>query len=186
MPYTPTAPFLIKFNMGGSAELKRQLQNMFGTIAKNARAAIYVEAERIMALSKSNFVPIDEGPLMNSGRVEMPTQNLKEISVVLHYGAGLPRFYAEAVHEHPSEHTPPSWQGKDVKFKPPGRGPKYLELPMRQQFKGMSGRIKKAVFNWGPGAGAGVHVRHTGGPAIGQAPGSGAGVGSGSAGGSEA
>jgi hypothetical protein len=45
-------------------------------------------------------------------------------------GASAP--YALAVHENPSAHDPPTWKGKTITFGPPGRGPKFLEKPLRK------------------------------------------------------
>jgi hypothetical protein len=166
--YTPTAPILIEFNLGGSREMKAALAALDGEIRQRAAAALRLEADQIIRNAKDKYVPVDLGNLKNSGRVEAPASKGKEISVAMHFGLGIPRPYAEAIHEYPTAHQPPSWVGKDVHFKPAGTGAKYLERPMKEQFKGMSIRLKKAIFSTVrlPG----VHLRHSGGGAIGQAP----------------
>ena len=55
--------------------------------------------------------------------------------------------YAQAVHEHPSSSSPPSWKGKIIKFRGGRqRGVKYLERPMRFHSIGMAGRIARGVL----------------------------------------
>lgn len=91
--------------------------------------ALYRQAQLIMADSKEHYVPVDLGPLQSSGKVHPPTYFGRTVSVELSYGDAAAA-YALAIHEHPSKHSPPSWQGVSVKFSPSGTGPKYLEKPL--------------------------------------------------------
>jgi hypothetical protein len=107
------------------------------------------EAESILAESQQ-LVPRDVGDLARSGRVEKPGGRVSAGGV----GRGLlPRdargrfteggwqvvygrdgsdveAYVEAVHEHPSKHDPPTWQGKTVHFTT--GGPQFLSTPYRK------------------------------------------------------
>jgi len=94
-------------------------------------AALYRRAEVVMADSKANYVPVDLGPLKNSGKVFPPERSGRRISVALAFGDAASA-YALAVHEHPSDYSPPSWMKNPgaVTFSPSGHGPKYLEKPL--------------------------------------------------------
>lgn len=91
--------------------------------------ALYRRAQKIMSDSKEHYVPVDLGPLKSSGHVHPPEYLGRTVTVALTYGDASIA-YALAVHEHPSKHDPPSWQGVNVKFSPSGTGPKYLERPL--------------------------------------------------------
>lgn len=112
------------------------LETIFG---EAIRSSLRIEAEMVMTDSKENYVPVDLGTLRSSGFVEPVEYDGGKFSVKLVYG-GAAAPYALAVHEHPSEHSPPSWSG-NVHFSPPGRGPKYLERPMLVAISGMERRI---------------------------------------------
>ena len=92
--------------------------------------------------SKQNYVPVAAeggGTLQGSGHVEPPVVEGTQVSVRLAYG-GPASDYAEAVHEHLSEHSPYSWQvaeflGHGVHFTQ--GGPKYLERPFLVGIKGL-------------------------------------------------
>lgn len=111
---------------GISQNLER-LANKFGTTVIGA--ALYRRGQAIMADSKENYVPVDLGPLKASGKVHRPQYAGRRVTVELSYGDAAAA-YALAVHEHPSKHSPPSWQGVQVQFSPSGTGPKYLEKPL--------------------------------------------------------
>lgn len=108
-----------------------------------------------MARSKSEFVPVDLGTLRASGTVKPVKRSGTNYSVTLYYG-GPSAPYALAVHEHPSEHSPPSWRGKGVEdilavrtripWSLDGRGPKYLERPLLQAMDGMAERLGARIL----------------------------------------
>lgn len=132
--------------MKGVDEMARALERARDSVRGQLAAALYQEAERVMADSKDNYVPVDFGVLRSSGRVDPPTWDGDTVTVVISYG-GAAIAYALAVHEHLSKHSPYSWQvAKRVTFHPAGHGPKYLEKPLNKHSKGMLGRIKKQVF----------------------------------------
>jgi hypothetical protein len=64
-----------------------------------AAAALFEEGEAIMAVSRDQFVPVDEGTLKGSGHVELPAHKGDEITVTLGYG-GPAEAYAIVQHEH--------------------------------------------------------------------------------------
>lgn len=116
---------------GLTATLAR-IEREVGTLQQDAAGALFRRGEVIMADSKEHYVPTDKAALKNSGHVSLPEIGRTEISVTLSYGAAASE-YALAVHEHLSEHSPPSWQtaereGRPVQFTT--GGPKYLEKPV--------------------------------------------------------
>lgn len=107
----------------------------------------------IMTPSKRTYVPIDKGPLRDSGYVDLPSRKGTMIIVDMFYG-GASAPYALAIHEHPSQFDPPSWQGAtgggrsgafsgEVRFIT--GGPKYLELPMMAKVPTMARDLAKAI-----------------------------------------
>lgn len=117
-------------------------------IAKDTRTdtakAIRYEVEKIGTNADRNYVPVDQGILRGSKYIEGPTIEGNNIEVKIGYG-GAASAYAAAVHETPSEHDPPSWEGVNVEFKPRGRGRKYLELPLNEAMPGMGDRIAERI-----------------------------------------
>jgi len=105
----------------------RRIATKFGTTVIGA--ALYRQAQKIMADSKEHYVPVDLGALKSSGKVGRPVYEGRKVYVELSYGDAASA-YALAVHEHPSKYSPPSWQGTVVQFSPSGTGPKYLERPL--------------------------------------------------------
>jgi hypothetical protein len=105
------------------------------------------EAQTILSDSQQ-LVPRDVGDLARSGEVKRSggrvsagvergllgrtaTGQFTGAGYTVAYGKdGDASAYALAVHETPSKHDPPTWQGKRVQFKT-GQS-KYLELPYRQ------------------------------------------------------
>lgn len=109
--------------------------------------AIYLEGQTIMTRSKREFVPVDLGTLRGSGHVEQPEYSGHKAEVTLGYG-GPAAAYALAVHEHPSVHSPPSWQGKtaeQINWNVAGSGPKYLETPVVEANIGLGQRLARRI-----------------------------------------
>lgn len=150
-----------RLTAAGLEQMKRRLLNRAILDPQLAERALYRFGEHVMARSKNEFVPVDDGPLRASGRVTIDTRG-KEIAVVLSYGDNATP-YARAIHEHLSGSSPRSWRiaasrggsrtdepmrrssktGRilsgggtvtaGVMFHPAGRGPKYLERPLREE-----------------------------------------------------
>ena len=109
-----------------------------------AKTAIEAEMQIVANTSKFSFVPVDKGKLSKSIKVRKAKVRAKDISVaIVAGGQGIP--YAVAVHEHLSPSSPPSWRGVTVRFNPSGRGPKFLEKPLRMAAGGMGKRIATRI-----------------------------------------
>lgn len=131
-----------EFTFKGIPELKRNLRKAQVNFATAMERALYKVAQDIMRESKKNYVPVDLGVLRASGFVDKPKRRGKELSVRLSYG-GAAKAYALAVHEHPSRHSPPTWQNArhGVRFQPAGHGPKYLEMPVKKMGQQLPSRM---------------------------------------------
>lgn len=66
----------------------------------------------------------------------------KGFQVRMSYG-GAASAYAEAIHEHESPSSPPSWRGKSVNFQQ--GGVKYLEKPLKKRANGMLARYRAFI-----------------------------------------
>ncbi|MDP3717097.1 MAG: hypothetical protein Q8T13_04925 [Acidobacteriota bacterium] len=98
------------------------------SVALNAAGgSLYREGEDVMTESKE-LVPVDMGPLRDSGHVELPMFEPGEVSVTLGYG-GAAQDYAVAQHEDQSLNHP---NGGEAKF---------LETPLLRRADGMAERI---------------------------------------------
>lgn len=135
------------FKVTGTKRMKDKIRKIMDSTPNKLEAALRVEAELIMTSSKRDFVPVDLGTLRSSGFVNDVTRSgpdNRDLSITLGYG-GAAEAYAIAVHEHPSASSPSTWEGKEIKFNPEGRGPKYLEKPLMQAIDGMTQRIADRV-----------------------------------------
>lgn len=93
-------------------------------------AALYVEAEKIMAVSKER-VPVDTGVLRASGHVELPHVSGTGVEVDFGYGGAAER-YAWIQHER-------------MDYQHSHGGPKYLEGPCLEAVSGMEVRVAARV-----------------------------------------
>ena len=144
----------ISFKITGHKRLEANLRAIVARMPLQAAAALLAEAEEIMTVSKRDHVPVapDGGTLRASGHVNTPEFDRGGISVTLGYG-GPAAAYAEAIHEHPSGASPPSWGGTSKRsggsagvvldFHLGGDRTKYLERPLLIAGKGMAARIAK-------------------------------------------
>ena len=116
-------------------------------VEQGLRIGLFTEAEKIMGESKK-LVPVITTALKNSGFVELPKDIPGGISVSLGYGGPAVK-YALRVHENPRS-------GKTGGASPTGQQYKrwsrvgqwkYLEVPFRQNQKGMRGRILSVIRN---------------------------------------
>ncbi len=138
-------PVVASFEIHGIADMVNRLRMLSHNLPGRAAAALYSEAEAIMTRAKDEFVPVDLGTLRASGMVDPPVIEGATISVRLSFG-GAAAAYALAVHEYPSGHNPPSWdKAAEVTFHPEGRGPKYLEIPLREAAEDMAGRLAQKL-----------------------------------------
>lgn len=109
-------------------------------------AALYKEAQIEMTEAKRRC-PVSKGggTLRASGMVHEPQRFGKTVFVVLSFG-GAAIDYAVAVHEHLSEHSPPSWvaaeaNGDGIHWTSAGTGPKFLESVLNESRSNMASRI---------------------------------------------
>lgn len=134
----------MNFKLTGQDEMRRRLETIAKKVPDRIAEALNVEAEKISTDSARNYVPVREGVLRASRYVRNPEIKGREISVEIGYG-GAASAYAIAIHEHPSRYDPPSWEGVTVGFSPRGRGPKYLERPLKEAVKGMAERLAAVI-----------------------------------------
>jgi len=140
----------------GEAEMRRKMTALARSVPLKAAAALRIEAEVIKTKAIQVYVPKNLGTLAGSIRVRDVEIHGVSIQVKITAGdASAP--YALAVHEHPSDASPPSWRGlpiesiHSVREHTPWslgtgqRGPKYIERPLNEAIPGMSGRIAAAV-----------------------------------------
>lgn len=138
---------MLTANMKGVREMTNALKKIILEYPDRVAAAIYMEAQLIMTESKTRCpVAKDGGTLRASGNVDEPVRVGRNISVQMGYG-GAAESYAIAVHEHPSDYSPPSWvtHPNDIDWTTPGTGPKFLEGPINEAEKYLLGRISDRI-----------------------------------------
>lgn len=128
----------------GHKEMMKRLKTLQKKFPDQIEVALRLEGERVMKDSKTNYVPVAEGVLRSTGYVGDPVRKGDDVSVSLTYG-GAAAPYATALHEHPSESSPPTWEGKALVFTKEGTGPKYLEIPLKNAIPGMADRMAKTL-----------------------------------------
>ncbi len=122
------------FSFEGRAKVAANIREFQSKFTRaQARSLKRIAEEKILAPALE-LVPIAEGDLYDSGRVEVSPKGRSV--TVLFGGPGIPQ--AVPVHEHPSEASPPSWQaaeaaGRPVQFHRPGSGPKFLQRPWMEE-----------------------------------------------------
>jgi hypothetical protein len=134
---------MASLNRGVSA-MKQRLMSVADNLSSDLLSALKEEANVIVQTAKSNHVPVDWGTLRDSIRSTDPVREGDELSISI-FAGGPDIPYAVAVHEHPSESSPPSWRGTTVTFHPPGRGPKYLERPLLDAAPTLAQRIARRI-----------------------------------------
>jgi hypothetical protein len=132
------------FKVRGAATMARKIRGISKSHPDKVLKALYLEAELVITDAKRNYVPVDLGTLRNSGYVAPPEREGSKISVRFGFG-GAASAYAITVHETPSKYDPLSWKGKAIQFHRKGRGPKYLEKPLKEALKGMAQRIADRI-----------------------------------------
>ena len=145
---------MVDFTLRGIANLERRIKEIDRSTRENLSQAALKEAEAIAERSRTEFVPIDKGDLaatikVISGQVSQGRNDLGQYTegsaIEVRVIAGdetTPQ--ALAIHEHPSPHSPPSWEGVQVKFN--HGGPKYLELPLNESIGGMAERMGNKIL----------------------------------------
>lgn len=126
-------------NVTGLDALDKVLEQFGQKAVVEAGNLLYMRGETIALDSKQNYVPVDQSTLQGTIHVEPPVIEGTQASVRVAAG-GPAADYAEAIHEHLSEHSPPSWKaaeasGRGVHFTQ--GGPKYLERPFLEGIKNL-------------------------------------------------
>lgn len=117
--------------MRGVEEMISTLKRIQAKFPDKVGAALYEIAQRILTEAKRRCpVDSDGGTLRASGTVSKPIRVGKSISVTISFGGGA-MAYAIAVHEHISEHDPPSWRvmvenGNTIQWTSSGTGDHFL------------------------------------------------------------
>lgn len=132
------------FYLDGVSDAIKRVNAIADKLRTDTAKAVRYEVEKIGTKADRDHIPVDLGTLRASKTIEGPTIDGDNIEVVIGYG-GAASAYAAAVHETPSEHDPPSWEGVTVEFHPRGRGRKYLEIPLTEAMPGMPDRIAERI-----------------------------------------
>ena len=132
----------VSFKLTGVERMLAALARIEAQMIDDVLIALREEAEDVMRRSITEFIPIDESTLKDSGFVNDVVRRGNDLSVTMGFGQDASA-HALATHETPSQYDPRSWKGKTVKFKRGGR--KYLERPLMEATQGMGGRIANKV-----------------------------------------
>ena len=143
---------MLQFQLVGAVQMQRAITSELAGIRNRLAQALRIEAERIKTKSVRSYVPTDKAALKSSAFVTPAEDHGSEVVCAIYFG-GPAAPYAEAVHEHPSAHSPRSWTGKSVgeilsvRGRQPwsltGRGPKYLERALREAELGFVDRLAR-------------------------------------------
>jgi hypothetical protein len=120
--------FKIDVQVTGAAEIEAFLNQFPKEALVAAGGALYRRAEHVMSRSKTEFVPVRDGILRDSGYVQPPTLDGGEVAVELGYG-GAAKAYALKQHEDLSLNHPNGGQAK------------YLERPLLEEAPSMIATI---------------------------------------------
>lgn len=135
---------IMPFYLDGVSDAIKRVNAIAKELRKDTAKAVRYEVEKIGTKADREHVPVDTGTLRASKYIDGPTIEGDSIEVTIGYG-GAASAYAAAVHENPSQHDPPSWEGVAVQFHPRGRGRKFLQIPLNEAMSGMSDRIAERI-----------------------------------------
>ena len=128
--------------------LKAALSKIDTDLVKTTMGAFLAEAELMKEDSMENCPTApDGGVLRASHEILGPVKEGNEFKLWIQVGAAADD-YAQAVHEHLSGFSPPSWQkaessGEGVQFNV--GGPKFLENAVRKALPGLDERVASRV-----------------------------------------
>lgn len=147
---------MASFTLTGIESLKTKLIQLTNQMKQNAAQSALDEAKDIRDLARE-YCPEDTGKLKDSIQIVESTgtgvgqgrnqqgQFTSDAVITVTVKAGGPDIpHALAVHEHPSQHDPPSWDGVNVHFTK--GGPKFLERAMKDVSSGMVQRMGNRVL----------------------------------------
>jgi hypothetical protein len=140
------------FELQGVAKIEARIKEIDRNIRSKMDKKALGVAEKTRAKAKE-YCPMDEGTLEDS--IEVVKANVEQsrdsggrftsgASVSYAVIAGNENTpHALAVHENPSQHDPPTWEGVDVKFKK--GGPKFLERAAREHEREFYDEMENAL-----------------------------------------
>ena len=129
----------------GVKPMQRKMREARARVERDALLALTTEAKTVMRKANS-LTPKKEGDLRASAETDRARREGRMLLVTMGFGrSGPSAAYALAIHEHPSQHSPPSWGSKPIKFTTRGTGHKYLERPLRESEAGMNDRIAARI-----------------------------------------
>jgi hypothetical protein len=126
--------------------LKKAVEKLGYTLFQATLDAFMDEAELIKEDSMLHCpVAPDGGTLRGSHEIVGPVKEGDEFLIWVQVG-GPSDDYAQAVHEHLSQYSPPSWkkaeeEGRGIHWNATGTGPKFLENAARARLDGMQERV---------------------------------------------
>lgn len=132
------------FYLDGVSDAIKRVNAIAKDLRRDTAKAVRYEVEKIGTDVDRNRIPVDQDVARASKVIEGPTIEGDKIEVVIGYG-GAAQAYILALHENPSTHDPPSWEGVNVEFKPKGRGRKFLESGLNEAMPGTSDRIAERI-----------------------------------------
>jgi len=115
----------------GTIKTSQQMKSYLKQVEQITARHLYQEGEGVMADSKTNYVPVDEGTLKTSGHVQLPKVGNGKIEVVLGYG-GAAKAYALTQHENMTFHHTVGQA-------------KYLSIPFKKALSGLKDRLVIAL-----------------------------------------
>lgn len=119
------------FEFRGNRKLQSAINRWGDQLKDRVPGALFEEGERIMTISKQNFVPVKDGVLRASGRTHPAVRKGKNVEVVLSFG-GTAVTYALEQHE-------------NLDFSHTVGEAKYLERPLNAAIPGMINRLAKRL-----------------------------------------
>ncbi len=132
----------VEVKLTGQKALSRNLLRLAREFPKDVRRSLNFRSEIIMTTSKRDYVPVDKGPLMNSGHVVMDDIKLK---ATLGFGgpAGIgnvgktnSEYVGYAITQH-----------EDTELNHPGKGEaEYLKKPLRAALRTLAKDIASDVM----------------------------------------
>lgn len=145
---------MAKTVISGHKQLRERLKRLSRDGRKKVVQAMMLQGHKILNTSNDKYVPRLDGTLRNSGTVRKTKDTKRDVSVQIAYG-GAASAYALAVHEHLSEHSPPSWKAAEAAGNPvqfgvdltdrPNVGPKFLERALNDHEGELLDDLSKAI-----------------------------------------
>lgn len=131
----------------GLDELMLKLQRLGPNAMRELGTALEQEAMQIVRVAKDR-VPQRDGELKRSIKHHDAEISGDAVSVTISAGDNLSAPYALAIHEHLSEHSPPSWRHlspAQIDWNIPGTGRKYLENPLNEAEPSLCGNLARRL-----------------------------------------